>query len=287
MKYPEPRLLIAAALEYASAGWPVFPLAPRQKQPLYANPHPAGSPERASCRGECGAFGHGVHDATVDPEAITRWWNRTPIANIGLATGAPGPDVVDVDTKHGAPGIATLRLLEGTALLDGCGARVTTPSGGVHLYFLGAMVAQGNGRLTRHGVDFRGTGGYVVAPPSVVDGRAYEWQPMPGGWDWRRWGEVSWQRIRAHLLPPLPPLPPRKHRHAAPESAEALLRWLEGQQEGNRNSALHWAACRLAEKEGTEADFRSLAAVGIRAGLAIGEVAATIASTRRVRVPAE
>jgi hypothetical protein len=205
---------------------------------------------------------------------IRNWWGRTPAANIGIATGAPGPDVLDVDVKHGAPGLQALAALQRTPLLDGCGAELRTPSGGLHFYFLGSA-DQGNGRLPRHGLDFRSNGGYVAAPPSVVDGRPYTVeQQHPGSW-----GAVSWQAIRNHLLPP--PLIPRARHRREPETTAGLLRWFEGQEEGNRNSALHWVACRLADRGAPEDDFHTLRAIGLQLGLKPPEVDATIGSARR------
>ena len=68
------------ALAYARRGWPVFPCRPGQKVP---------------------ATRHGFRDATTDPEQITGWFGRDPDRNVAIATGAPGPDVLDVDV-HGA-----------------------------------------------------------------------------------------------------------------------------------------------------------------------------------------
>src|SRR6266581_7566637 len=70
------------ALAYASRGWPVFPCQPGGKQP---------------------ATRHGFLDATSDPDKITWWWRRHPDANLAIATGQPGPDVLDVD-QHGPAG---------------------------------------------------------------------------------------------------------------------------------------------------------------------------------------
>src|SRR5687767_3311347 len=71
---------LAAALAYADRGLVVFPLAPRSKQPLI--------PARNG--------GHGLHDATADPEVIKRWFQDHPRANIGLTTGVSF-DVIDLD----------------------------------------------------------------------------------------------------------------------------------------------------------------------------------------------
>ena len=76
----EPKLK-AAALAYASWGWPVFPLKPGQKVPATKN---------------------GFKDATTDKDRLARWWDRNPHSNIGLPTGHAF-DVVDVDAPKGWP----------------------------------------------------------------------------------------------------------------------------------------------------------------------------------------
>src|SRR6478735_9329067 len=88
------------ALYWAENGWPVFPLRPKDKIPLFPNPHPKGSKERAQCKGECGLVGHGVLDATTDEGKIRRWWGANPNAGIGGST--LGRLVIDLDYNHGA-----------------------------------------------------------------------------------------------------------------------------------------------------------------------------------------
>jgi len=77
---PGPSLLVRFALEYAGRGWPVFPCRPGRKEP---------------------ATRHGFLDATTDPDQIRAWWRRDPAANLAIATGLPGPDVLDVDRHSG------------------------------------------------------------------------------------------------------------------------------------------------------------------------------------------
>ncbi len=91
--------LLAAALELARYGWQVLPL--WGKDPAIANPHPKGSPERKSCHGECGQYGHGFYDATADPAVIAYWWGYlTPGANIG-ARVPENMFVLDIDPRSG------------------------------------------------------------------------------------------------------------------------------------------------------------------------------------------
>lgn len=108
---------------------------------------------------------HGLKDATTDAAVIEAWWDDTPTANVGIATGSrSGLVVVDLD-----PGADADRLdLPATR-------RVKTPRGGFHLYYAhpGEQVRNSAGKLAEH-VDVRGDGGYVVAPPSVVGGKPYK-----------------------------------------------------------------------------------------------------------------
>jgi|APGre2960657404_1045060.scaffolds.fasta_scaffold00152_20 hypothetical protein len=114
---------------------------------------------------------HGFRDATRDPETIRRSFRNA--AMIGIPTGeASGFFVLDLDCKNGAQGLEWLAAHEARLPQT---RRHRTRSGGVHLLF--AMPA---GRAIRNsasrvgpGVDVRGTGGYIIAPPSdgydVVD----------------------------------------------------------------------------------------------------------------------
>jgi hypothetical protein len=119
------------------------------------------------------ATAHGHLDATTDPGQVTAWFGRHPDWNLAIATGAPGPDVLDVD-DHGPAGngYAAFARLSKAGLLDGAARFVRTPSGGLHAYFTGT--GQRNGHLPAHHLDFRSRGGYVLAPPSRVDGKPYE-----------------------------------------------------------------------------------------------------------------
>ena len=152
-----------AALTYAARGWAIFPLGMRSKKPITDK---------------------GVLDATTDEAQIRAWWKQYPSANIGIATGASGLAVLDVDKKkadHERDGMESLLEWVATHGAD-IPATVTayTPTGGVHLLFrydgneLGpAQDVFGKGS----NVDLRAANSYIVAPPSIHPdtGTAYKW----------------------------------------------------------------------------------------------------------------
>ena len=179
---------LGQVLAYAARGWPVFPCQAGQKIPATA---------------------HGHLDATTDPQQITTWFDRHPDWNLAIATGAPGPDVLDVD-DHGPAGngYAAFARLSKVGLLDGAARFVRTPSGGLHAYFTGS--AQRNGHLPAHYLDFRSRGGYVLAPPSRVDGKPYEVIRTVNA-D----GALNWATITALLEPHRQPRRPSRARTQA------------------------------------------------------------------------
>jgi len=249
--------LLAAALEYAARGWPVFPLEPGGKRPL----------------GRLAP--HGLKDASTDLEQIRAWWGAQPQANIGLVTGVHF-DVLDVDGDEG------WRSLAHAVAEHGClpSAPVAgTPSGGAHYLFLPTGLGNRAGFLP--GLDWRGVGGYIVAAPSVgANGRSYEWLV---GLD-----EVP-------IDPARPWLVARKTVSAPPTgqwdtSSSYGQKALEGEvgrvlltPEGERNHALNRAAYSLgqlvaARQLDAETVAEALYTAGIRAGLEHGEVIATVRS---------
>lgn len=146
------------AVLYARRGWPVFPLQPRSKVP-----YPGTS---------------GSKDATTDLDRVFAWWRRHPDSNIGLATGHAF-DVFDLDRYDGTEDDSfaeieragftdTLQWIADTDL------PVAKTGKGLHIY------VQPTGAGNRAGFiptcDWRGRGGYVVAPPSIhPSGHSYLW----------------------------------------------------------------------------------------------------------------
>jgi len=243
---------LSQALAYARRGWPVFPCLPGQKIP---------------------ATKHGFRDATTSPDQITEWFTRRPDHNLAIATGAPGPDVLDVDV-HGPAGngYAALGRLHCAGLLEGAYGYVRTPSGGLHIYFTGT--AQRNGHLAGHHVDFRSQGGYVLAPPSQVGGHPYLPWGTPGC-D----GTLSWERV-CRALPSQPQRQRADPRPAPDRDLDTLARWLARRPEGNRNAGQYWAANRALEAD-PAADLSPLADAARQAGLGDQEISRTLASARR------
>lgn len=144
--------LIEAALTYASCGVPVFPLRPCTKEPFYGS--------------------RGFLDATTDPRSIRQWWSDDPDSNIGIPTGErSGLLVVDEDPRHGGSE-ALARLTETHGELPRTKTTKTGSGGRHHIFRHSPGIGNSSGKLGP-GLDVRGEGGYIVAPPSRTTG-AYE-----------------------------------------------------------------------------------------------------------------
>jgi Bifunctional DNA primase/polymerase, N-terminal len=155
-----------AAQAYATLGYPVVPLhAPRRGGACSclagpACPDPGKHPRLAGW----------TRLAATDPAVVgDRWW-RWPDANLGLATGRRF-DVLDLD---GDQGVEALRTIFQIAPWQHPGPVARSGSGGWHLLY--APTGLGNRVGLLPGVDWRGRGGLIVAPPSQhVSGRRYAW----------------------------------------------------------------------------------------------------------------
>ncbi len=163
------------ALLYAGFGWRVFP--------VHTMRDGACSCGRDSCSspGKHPRTKRGCKDASTDEQRIRSWWKRWPDANVAVATGqASDLVVIDVDPRHGGDDAwETLKHeLDVPTTWE-----VQTGGGGVHAYFHypeGKSISIGAGVLGP-GVDHRGDGGYVVAPPSNhASGNPYFWDVAEG-----------------------------------------------------------------------------------------------------------
>ena len=160
---------LAAALAYASGGWPVFPL-----HTPTAGGCSCGNP-KCEHVGKHPRTKNGLHDATTDAVTIRQWWTQWPDANIGIATGAASGLVgLDVDPRHsGDETLANWERQHGPLphTIESC-----TGGGGRHVLF-----AHPGGDVKSHnvapGIDVKADGGYIVAPPSLhASGRRYAWE---------------------------------------------------------------------------------------------------------------
>ena len=150
------------ALYYAELGLAVFPLAYRNKVP--------------AIEGGCKA-------ATTEKSKIERWWNQNPRYNIGIATGNKSNGLVvidlDVDKNKGIDGYEVLRDWQNKHGELPETWQSITGRGGYH-YFYKDTITHSNKVGLYEGVDIRGEGGYIVAPPSVhPNGNTYEWEQEP------------------------------------------------------------------------------------------------------------
>ncbi|MCY0959561.1 bifunctional DNA primase/polymerase [Streptomyces sp. H27-H5] len=241
--------LLNAALAMAARGWPVFPLWPASK--VSALHGETKCPRTGACAG-----GHAKPEqrATTDPDRIRTAWADGRY-NVGLATGPAGLVVIDLDPPKPSDPPGTL---SGAQILDGlCRVTgeelpptytVTTPSGGVHLYFAapaGARMRCTQDILGRH-IDTRAWGGYVVAPGSTTPAGTYtvtDDRPLAALPGWLQVKLTEPPRITAR---PLLSAAPRTGSGRRAAYVDAALRNEEsavaGAPEGQRNQVLVKAA---------------------------------------------
>ena len=143
--------MLRDALNYLQRGFSVVPLRLKNKRPLVPWEEYQRRPPTE--------------------EEVSRWWAKWPEANIGIVTGeVSGLVVVDVDGEKGLETAKRLGLPEGPTVKTG---------NGYHRYFR----HPGDGEIRNfqtkpglEGIDLRGDGGYVVAPPSIhPSGETYQW----------------------------------------------------------------------------------------------------------------
>lgn len=266
-----PDRLARASLLYAKVGWPVLPLKPGSKEPATA---------------------HGFHDATVEQALIAAWWRACPQFNVGIATGAPGPDVLDIDVKADGDGYAALARLVAAGLLGGLIMVAATRNGGRHLYYPGTD--EGCHTLRGHRVDLKARGGYIVAPPSAVPADDFalalgrpvgKYRLLSHGLPASR-RPLQWKKIIGLLDPPRPQ--PHRARRTPVTGDPArvlagLARKVSSAPDGERNRILFWAACRAAEHVAAgrfdpTAAHTALAEAAGQAGLGAIEITRTLRS---------
>ena len=205
--------MVRCAVEnYIEDGLAVFPLSRNSKVPRKGS--------------------NGYKDATKSIDEAKELWEMNPGANVGIATGSISELVViDIDVKNDVDGMKSYEKL-----CDEYGIPVTrtarTPSGGIHYYFGlpdGAVINCQAG--LRPGIDIRGEGGYIVAPPSRIGDSCYEWIDE----------DVEIQVIPSWLVEKINS--PRERRGGPRE--DIPINALDGVSEGQRNHVLNRYGCSM------------------------------------------
>lgn len=146
---------LAAALQFAGYQWSVIPIRARAKRPLI----------------KWREYQHRLATAAE----ISEWYRKWPEANVAIVTGAiSGLVVLDIDPRH--DGEHSLAQWEKTYEPLPLSVESRTGGGGRHVYFQhpGGVIHNRVGIVP--GIDLRGDGGCVVAPPSIhSSGQAYTW----------------------------------------------------------------------------------------------------------------
>lgn len=238
------------ARSYAERGWAVLPLW-----------RPAAGGRCGCGQADCPSAGkhpvaslvpHGLQQATSSAETIRAWWSAHPHANVGVRTGAEsGGVVLDVDGREGLTALRDLARRNGR--FDALWAR--TGSGGWHAYFAHPGVEVPNSaKRVGPGLDVRGDGGYVVAPPSLhATGSRYRWVNALGD---RLSPMADWLLDRAMPDPSVEVQQPVRLR-AGGESAyvaaaiDGEVRDMAATPTGQRNDRLNLAAYRLGRLVGS------------------------------------
>ena len=253
------------ALAYAQRGFPVFPCDPANKQPLVGRDKDAeGKPIPKT---------GGLHKASRDESQIREWWSRYPRAMIGLRMGPEaGVFALDPDRpkEPGEPdGLAAWDELSRAHGYTPATHAHVSPRGGMHLLFAypaDLTITNSPGQLPA-GIDVRGSGGYVIAPPSrTADGREYRLAQPEHGFRFEPAPDFLLDLLRKpEPAPPSQPGPKRttSERAAPPNGSRSrifnddvpdsyILRAVEEEcaavalaPRGQRNEALNRAAFKL------------------------------------------
>lgn len=165
----------AEAIAYTRLGWRVLPLwSVTWPDPLEAPLCTCPRGRACASPGKHPRLPHGVLEASSDAGQAATWWNTWPDANLGVATGpVSGLYVIDLDGPEAVKAWSELGLPAGWQSRTGNGVH--------HLYTLPDVLPNTAGKIAP-GIDTRGEGGYIVAPPSVHYAalRRYEWISREG-----------------------------------------------------------------------------------------------------------
>jgi len=227
----------------------------------------------------------GLYDASRDPAQVRAMFWPDGAKLIGVPMGRPsGMVALDLDRKPGRDGIAWAR--DHQAAIPRTRAH-RTPSGGLHLLFvLGAEDVRNSAGKIAPGVDVRGTGGYIIYPPSpgYTVARDEVLAPLP---EWI--AAICRRRETMRYSPPFDLIEKLRQKKSNALADRVLLKSIERvemAQEGTRNDTLNRETFWLGRLVSAGVLDRSTAeSMMLEAGRSIGlpepEVRATVASALR------
>jgi thymidine kinase len=212
--------LLGAALDYQERGFSIIPIRP-DKRPYIKWEE--------------------FQKRRATKQEITAWWNKWPTAMIGIVTGSiSGIVVIDIDEPQGHDEIQ--KYIPDSLVVP----TSQTSGGGQHLYFKCPSQAPSNNARVISGCDFRGEGGYIIAPPSINGtGKPYAW--LPG---------LSIAEVEP------PPLPNAY--------LEYINRCIKGGEEENQNSSSN--AVKLFTQGRRDDDLFHVANHLVKGGMAVKEI---------------
>lgn len=232
---------------------------------------------------------HGFQDATTDLEQVRAWWTAQPQASIGVACGASGWVVLDIDADKGGYQSFDVLFEQGIVEPDDLYTMTNlTGGGGMHIIWKapeGVNLSNSAGKLGK-GLDIRANGGYIIAPPSGhPSGNRYAFKllcsvkPCP-------------PKLVTLLTTVTPPTPPTSLAAPAPQHADRILQRayerIANANEGMRNETINKAAWYLfglvAEGKLNESEARTVIEMGAqRCGYPQRETLAVIRSVAAKR----
>jgi hypothetical protein len=249
--------ILKFALDYASRGFPVFPCNPINKRPF-----PKGDVDPATGKTIDGTGG--FKKASLDAAQIIAWWTEYPNAMIGIPMGSSsGVWAIDPDAPKAPLNIDGRQNWAALKLKHGDHAHThthDTPGGGQHVLFKyrpDKPVTNREGTIANLGINIRGEGGYIIAPPSMAaNGKRYEFAEALDAFNFAEAPDWLYDLIltkpsiseqaAARVRPPVN-RPPRASSHRP--YAEAALRGeaddLARTPTGDRNKQLNNAALKL------------------------------------------
>jgi hypothetical protein len=259
----EGQKLLEAALYYANLGYKVFPLHYIKENGRCSCPkHNCESQGKHPYYGNCVSIKF-KENASSDSKQIEKWWTNTSMinCNIGIITGPENNlSVLDIDIHNGKPGMEEFEKLKERFLTEGGetfpddNPIVVTGSGGLQIYFNYHKDVNNSSALIAPGLDTRGKGGYVVAPPSFNVGGQYAWK------NWiDKFPTKPCPQIIADELIAKKKAPKYSHKTIAGASSGAIAASskipsysndsiLKGVAQGQRDEILFKYACRLKTK---------------------------------------